>query len=158
MLLLALWSSAFEGRYEVVEHLGNRKANVNLKVGRLQMNPLHVSSGRGHFQVVKFLLACMAKMDEKTTEGETEFFISCKTGNLNIADELVKRGADLETKNNKGWNALMAAAANGHDDVVKYLMAKGLSESEKNEEGRTALDLALAGNHVRTARLMFVQR
>ena len=153
-----LWSSASNGRALVTEELAKKKADVNRKVGKLRMNPLHISTAGGHYLTVKLLLDCKAKLDEKTAEGETEFFIACKTGNLIIAEELDRRGADVRTKDGRGWNALMAAAANGHDNVVRYLMYIGLDKDEKTPKGEKASDLALAENHVRTAKIVSGQR
>ena len=88
---------------------------------RRVVTPLMWASYCGHAEIVKFLIAHGAKIDE------VGFGHGTKSGDMDITDidpcPLLASGADATIKRKGGWCALSVASSEAHVAVVKILLS-----------------------------------
>lgn len=92
---------------------------------------LHLAARQGHAQLVEFLIARGAVIDERSLDGDslTPLHLAASEGRLETAALLIDKGADIEARSKgaryNGWNALVFAGWNDHKDMVALLIEKG---------------------------------
>lgn len=57
------------------------------------------ASEKGHFEIVKWLVANGARLDGKTNLGETSLMHACMSGKMDVLLFLIAEGADVKIKN-----------------------------------------------------------
>ncbi len=81
--------------------------------------------------------------DAKDLNGRTKLMNASKTGNLELAENLIYSKADINAKDNDGWTALMFASRfSASPKMVKLLIKNGADVKQKNNYGVTSLQLA----------------
>lgn len=110
--------------------------------------PLTYAASSYGDSVVSQMLKAGAKVNARSTRGETALMASAVTG---MADEdLLDAGADVNAVNDVGMTALMLLAQRGEPDEIKALLKAGANARKKDAAGRTALDYLNAANCGRT--------
>lgn len=89
--------------------------------------------------------------DEQYLQGivDLQLYTACATGDLNEAQNAVKRGAQFDADTSVveliGHRALHIAAEAGQVELARYLLSKKAAADPTNEEGHTPLHLASYG-------------
>ena len=76
-------------------------------------------------KLVKRLIACGAKINERNENGETALIISSAKGYNFIAAFLLEKGADFTCADISGHTALYYATEKGFNDIVEKLIIAG---------------------------------
>uniref|UniRef100_A0A914HD31 B30.2/SPRY domain-containing protein n=1 Tax=Globodera rostochiensis TaxID=31243 RepID=A0A914HD31_GLORO len=83
-----------------------------------------------------------------TNNNETPWLVACATGNLDIAERLVKNGQNIEVANSDGLTGLIAASINGNSNVVHFLLSKGARVDRTTDGGLSSLFFAAWRGHL----------
>jgi ankyrin repeat protein len=118
-------------------------------------SPLVAAAGRGHLEVVRYLLDEGADINLRHFYGYTAVELACVSGRSEAADLLLARGADTSPRAD-GWIPLMWASTRGHTAVVELLLAHGCGDVDQCsvDYGHTALHLACFGGRAEILRLL----
>ncbi|KAG7402150.1 hypothetical protein PHYBOEH_005713 [Phytophthora boehmeriae] len=96
---------------------------------------MHGAAMHGHLDVVKWLVAQGARVDEKDDGNMTPLRFACCWGHLSVAQWLFDKGARLDT--------LHGAARTGCLPVAQWLLDNGASVNEKDRSAGTPLHSAV---------------
>ena len=124
-LQVACWA----GHLGVVRRLVEKGANVEEETLKGE-NLLFLASGRGHVEIVRYLLSemleCGVELDDEN--GVTPLGAACAAGHLDVVRVLVEEGrADMDVKGRKGKQSPLYLACEGWSwEVVKYLVDSGV--------------------------------
>ena len=78
-------------------------------------------------------------------DGQTPLFISCRSGNLDIAKYLKDSGSDLTRARDDGFTPIHIASYHGHIHIVRYLHVSGVNvDTFEFNKGLTPLSIACA--------------
>ena len=113
------------GFLDVVKVLLHHGAQINLG----QSSALMEASQEGHLELVQYLLAVKADVQQRTSTGDSALAFACEGGHVDIVETLVNAGAPIDQADKEGRTPLMKAARAGHIDTVRYLLSKGLFHS-----------------------------
>jgi len=123
---MPLGLAAFFGRYDVLELLVARGADVNTAARNpTQVCPLHSAVAHRNAEAA-----------------------------LAMAVHLLGHGADPNAAQQGGWTPLHQAAAHGHTDMVRLLLDHGADPKALSDDGRTPRDMAVGNNHFEAADLL----
>jgi ankyrin repeat protein len=136
----------------VISKLVLKAPHLIIAKNRNGYTPLLLAAFNGQLELVQFLLANGASLEEKINRGDTALLLAAVSGQLDTVKWLLANGASLQEKNNRGDTALLFAAASGKLDTVKWLVANGANLQEKNNNGTTALLVAAANGHLDTVK------
>jgi ankyrin repeat protein len=125
---------------EMAKFLLENKADVNFK-GTDGATAVHKAFQAGDFEMVKFLMANGATLDQNTKDNQLQ--LASGNSNLKIVNLLLENGANLESKTDEGDTPLIKAVSNNDKAMVELLLAKGASLETKNAKGNKPLDLAI---------------
>jgi len=78
-------------------------------------------------------------IDYRDANGETALMLAAKSGRIELAGRLLKKGADVNAVSASGDTALHLAAGSGHADVSALLLDNGAKVNAVNTAGSTAL-------------------
>ncbi|CAJ1370176.1 unnamed protein product [Effrenium voratum] len=107
---------AVQGCLENVQLLMNAGADINARVlldGKEHFCPLHDAVFFRDMEVVRYLLDCMASVDETNLDGMTALHVAAKMGASDLAELLARYGADMELRDNSRRTALEVAVESG---------------------------------------------
>ncbi len=113
-----------------------------------------MTSEKGHFEIVKYLVEKGADKESKNWDNETPLHLASEKGHLEIVKYLVENGACKES--NKILTPLHLASKKGHLEIVQYLVENGADKEAKVKWNPTTRDLVLdcckvsIGNHSQT--------
>jgi ankyrin repeat protein len=122
----------------LLEHMGSQDIDTRDDEGE---TALFHAAGKGHEDMVAFLLSKGANATIKSDEGVTPLMQASIEGRVGVARLLFEHmgGQGLTTQDNEGMTALHHAVSQGHDDMVSFLLAKGADPNITALDGRTAL-------------------
>jgi len=110
------------------------------------MQALHCAIAyTGHLEMVKFLIAAGAQIDDATQEnGWQAVHYAAWNGHLAVVKYLIgEKGAKMEAADSEGRQVLHVAAYGGQLGVVEYLVReRGADVFAKTRDGSTPIDLA----------------
>ena len=89
---------------------------------------LHRAAGLGRLDMVKFLLAGGADVNDTGSFGDVkavQWMFQCKEPRLDVLVLLLEKGADPNTADDFGSTVLMSAARLGRKDLVELFVSKG---------------------------------
>jgi ankyrin repeat protein/L-ascorbate metabolism protein UlaG (beta-lactamase superfamily) len=136
-----LHAAAFEGHLECV-----RLLTTPALIERPSKNgdrPLHWAIGRGHGEVVAFLLDKGADSKAAGARGLTSLPLGVELGQAGVVELLLDRGEDvLITDPEHGRTLLHRAVIRNKTDVVSKLLGTKIDPGDVDKHGRTALDWA----------------
>ncbi|ORY85384.1 hypothetical protein BCR35DRAFT_313422 [Leucosporidium creatinivorum] len=104
------------------------------------LTPLHLAAGRGHLEVVEWLVKEAGAMTElEDGEGETSLHKASHRGHLNVCRFLVEAGVAVDVADGDGWTPLHNAASRGWLDIARLLVGAGAQIDTRSKHGYTAL-------------------
>lgn len=98
--------------------------------------PLTAAAKFGRTEVVKYLLANGAKINQPDGFGDTAIIRACFSGDLSLVELLVKEGGDPAMTGNNG-TAMHMAAALGNVPIMEFLLKSGLAVDIPDKNGRS---------------------
>uniref|UniRef100_A0A4W6FGS4 Kinase D interacting substrate 220 n=1 Tax=Lates calcarifer TaxID=8187 RepID=A0A4W6FGS4_LATCA len=78
-------------------------------------------------------------VDSRSDNGQTPLMVAAEQGNLEIVQELIRRGANVNLDDVDCWTALISAAKEGHIEVVRELLENNANLEHRDMGGWTAL-------------------
>ena len=144
-----------EGSLEMVEHLINNGARVNV-ANRYGYTPLDEATTFGNTDIVALLEEAGATQGEgfsimtaPTADAkgfapparnlDAGLHVAAGSGETKKVVQLLERGADIEAKDNGGKTALMHAVLEDRTETVVLLLERGANIEAKSDYGWTAL-------------------
>ena len=123
--VIKLFQSAWKGDTEAVKLQVEQGQNVNIYQNTYSL--LMAASSSNNTELIKYLIAKGAKVNDKNNSGETALHFVAWKGNLEAVKELVEHGADVNAyyRANGGLTPLLCAAESGSLETVKYLEEHG---------------------------------
>jgi ankyrin repeat protein len=92
-----------------------------------------LASVTGHLDVIRLLLEAGAPADATNAEGQTPLMVVARTGNVEAAKLLLKKGAKVGAHETwGGQTALMWAAAQGQPEMIRFLVSRGALVNERS--------------------------
>ncbi|KAL3091970.1 hypothetical protein niasHS_005920 [Heterodera schachtii] len=139
-----LMEAAAGGHLNIVEFCVEIcKANVNFADSN-GTTALIRASVKGKTDVVCYLIAMGARLDQVDNKGYTAFLFTAQKGLLIVCEMLAENGANANLKTASGTTPLMAASEGGHSAIVKFLVDKCQVKVEMADaNGNSALLCAL---------------
>ncbi|MDP2902298.1 MAG: ankyrin repeat domain-containing protein [Methylovulum sp.] len=105
--------------------------------------PMILACQQGRSDVVNFLIAQGAPLDDLDEYGNNALWAACYAQNSDCIAALIDAAIDIDYQNPaSGATALIFAASSGREKVVGQLLAAGADPSLKTHDDFTALDLA----------------
>ena len=116
----------------------NNLVNAQTKEG---LTPLLLAIGFNNPQIVKFLIAKGASVNEKYMEEWTPLHLAVLSENFYIVQILIDKGAEINAKSSKGITPLHLACENGDIETAFFLISKGADYTICDNEGKTPVDI-----------------
>ncbi|KAF0044328.1 hypothetical protein F2P81_003486 [Scophthalmus maximus] len=107
---------------------------------------------------VKAHLDMFRDVDSRSDNGQTPLMVAAEQGNLEIAQELIRRGANVNLDDVDCWTALISAAKEGHIEVVRELLENNANLEHRDMGGWTALMWAAYKGCTDVAQLLLEKR
>ena len=135
---------------------GELKGEVGVDLeGHWGRSALMVASGRGHCDLVRFLLEKGAQVDFQDCYGKSALMLASECGQCEVVRLLLDRGAEVGLRDCvNGKCALMIASECGQCEVVKLLLNAGAEVDLQDKVGRTAIVLASKHEHWKVGMLL----
>lgn len=134
-----LINGAEDGNHKLVQEALKNGANVNAR-GEYGTAALHYACMFNHFEIVKTLIACNAKIDIQACEGYAPLHVS--KDHSEIIKALIDAKADINVRDWGHNTPILLASFKGEVLKVKQLLEYGADYSLTNKEGEGILDLA----------------
>ena len=156
-----LLTAAYSNHLPVVKYLNSQNCNISVLDGR-GFNVLHISSEKGYFDIVKYLIDG-EYVDPNITDfhKRTSLHIAVLNAQLAIVEYLMdspnyqQPHVRLEVQDEDGNASLHIACETGQLNIVSILSAAYLSHDisilQTNNKGWTPLHCVAANGHVNTA-------
>ena len=131
----------------------NQGAKVNAGTGPYHFTPLMDAASGGHVDVLHYLLAHGAAIDQGDSQGSTALLHACNENETEAALALLQAGANPNVGSHFKRFPLMFAAQKGNDTIVSALLAAKANVNANCNNG-TAAYWAVLGNHPSTLKLL----
>ncbi|KAL3866109.1 hypothetical protein ACJMK2_043442 [Sinanodonta woodiana] len=141
---------------EAAKRLLENGCNINLKSGRLDKTPLHISSETGLKTITQILLEKGADPMAKDKKGHSPMHYASMYGHKDIVGMLIEANADSTESRSlnhrhkmdtKGLAPIHYAARRGRVDVVRSLIESDVDTDLPDRYGRSPLYLAARFGH-----------
>jgi ankyrin repeat protein len=127
-----LQSAAFHGRFNIVQYLISKGANLNTenKAGKTALN---YAVEKAYLEIVKYFIEVQdLDVNTKNSLAWTPLHQAAFNGRLNISRYLVRQGADLESQSNLVDSPLHLAIWNHYSEIIEYLESKAAIHTQRN--------------------------
>ena len=147
-------------RLEIINHLIEKDADVNLLTAVHEWAPIHYAASVGSRQILMLLIEKRADVNVKTKETQTALMLAFsslpqRAPPVNsVVEDLVNHGADINAKNSEGQTCLIIATINGQKNRVEYLLRHGSDLTLGDNYQMTALLNAIAHRKIEIARIL----
>ncbi|QTN30978.1 ankyrin repeat domain-containing protein [Akkermansiaceae bacterium] len=131
----------------------NEPSRWGWTLGNTGETPLTAAAKHGRVDVVRYLLAHGARINQPDGFGDTAIIKACFSGDLSLVALLVKEGGDPAFKG-ESHTAMHLAAALGHVDIVEFLLKAGLPVDIPDKNGRPPLYAASRSGNLEGARFL----
>jgi ankyrin repeat protein len=150
--------AAYNGDLEKVKEIIEMDPNeINVK-DRLDFTPLHLASGKGHSEIVEFLLNHGADIESEMFDRETPLLVAARfaghDGKYETIKTLLEHGAKVNHKDKHGRTALHYAAMYSGKEVMNLLISYGADVNAKEEYQITPLHQAAMLNNIEAAKAL----
>ncbi|XP_076605011.1 kinase D-interacting substrate of 220 kDa B isoform X4 [Chaetodon auriga] len=112
---------------------------TSLKMTSLAVQSLFSYVEEENLAAIKAHLDKFKDVDSRSDNGQTPLMVAAEQGNLEIAQELIRRGANVNLDDVDCWTALISAAKEGHIEVVRELLENNANLEHRDMGGWTAL-------------------
>jgi uncharacterized protein len=117
--------------------------------------PLMLAAGKGHTQIVQWLLDNGARIDERPQEWSTSALLVAADGDkLETVRLLLERGASLKVRDAFLRTPVIMAAGHGNAEMVRMLIKQGADVNARDVHKKTALTYALKAGHAEVAEML----
>lgn len=119
---------------------------------KLRQTPLHLAVLMKQLEIVRLLLDNGANPEMFDHKGDTALHIACRSGNVTMVNEILKRRQsrpmqNLDFRNYDGQTCLHLAVVGGYKKIVDILLQSGADVNVGDgKSGATALHLAARAN------------
>ena len=156
-----LYSAAFCGFHEMVEHLALKYPQYANAIGGDAGTALHSASDAGHVEVVRSLLKCGVDVDARGRWGQSPLQFASVKGHFNVVQCLVHHGANPNARDSGRRTPLhlvvlsqWLVSSSSRLEIARVLLAHGADVDAKDEEGRTPTQIALANGQSELVQLL----
>jgi len=143
----ALHYAALNGHLEIVKHLIEHNAKVNIKTqeGR---TPLHCATFGSHVNIVTYLLNRQADIKETDSRGRTAMHIAAEKGLLGVVQALAHCNENVCSMVDEFLHTpLHLSVQENRLEVSRYLIDLGCDVNAKNSDGHSPLHIAVFSGH-----------
>ncbi|XP_039992525.1 kinase D-interacting substrate of 220 kDa B isoform X3 [Xiphias gladius] len=112
---------------------------TSLKMTSLAVQSLFSYVEEENLAAIKAHLDKFKDVDSRSDNGQTPLMVAAEQGNLEIVQELIRRGANINLDDVDCWTALISAAKEGHIEVVRELLENNANLEHRDMGGWTAL-------------------
>ncbi|CAH8634846.1 unnamed protein product [Schistosoma intercalatum] len=151
----ALTLACFQGRYEVVQLLVERKANIEHRA-KTGLTPLMEAASGDYVEVGRILLDHGADVNASPVPSsrDTALTIAADKGNAKFVNLLLEKGGVVEARNKKGATPLWLASNGGHLEVVQSLIQYNADVNSQDNRKVSCLMAAFRKGHINVVRLL----
>ncbi|XP_031703647.1 kinase D-interacting substrate of 220 kDa B isoform X1 [Anarrhichthys ocellatus] len=111
----------------------------SLKMTSLAIQSLFSYVEEENLAAIKAHLDKFRDVDSRSDNGQTPLMVVAEQGNLEIVQELIRRGANVNLDDVDCWTSLISAAKEGHIEVVRELLENNANLEHRDMGGWTAL-------------------
>ncbi|XP_046340859.2 putative ankyrin repeat protein RF_0381 [Haliotis rufescens] len=138
-----------EGNVEIVKYIHSQKIIDIESRGAFEETPLMFAAEFGKGEVFSYLMEVGANIYKVDRDSENILHLSCKGGNVEIVDYVLKQNViDLNSREKKGMTPLLLSAYFGERDVFDLLIGRGADTSSVNDFGENILHFSCRGGNV----------
>jgi ankyrin repeat protein len=154
---LPIHRAAYDGDFDKVKEIiegDPSQINVQDEQG---FTPLHLASGKGHTEIVEFLLNHGADIELETCTGHTPMMLAAwyaGDGKYETIKVLLEHGAKANRKNKDGGTALHRAAMYSGKEVINLLISYGADVNAREEYQITPLHQAAMLKNIDAAKAL----
>ncbi|XP_049597225.1 kinase D-interacting substrate of 220 kDa B isoform X2 [Syngnathus scovelli] len=112
---------------------------TSLKMTSVAVQSLFNYVEEENLAAIKAHLDKFRDVDSRSDNGQTPLMVAAEQGNLEIVQELIRRGANINFDDVDCWTALMSASKEGHIQVVGELLDNDANMEHRDMGGWTAL-------------------
>uniref|UniRef100_UPI003AAFE9B9 kinase D-interacting substrate of 220 kDa B isoform X2 n=1 Tax=Centroberyx gerrardi TaxID=166262 RepID=UPI003AAFE9B9 len=112
---------------------------TSLKLTTLAIQSLFSYVEEENLAAIKAHLDKFREVDSRSDNGQTPLMVAAEQGNLEIVQELIRRGANVNLDDVDCWTALISAAKEGHIEVVRELLENNANLEHRDMGGWSAL-------------------
>ena len=149
--------AAYKGDLKKVKEIIDRDPNqINVQQAR-GFTPLHLASGKGHIEIVEFLLNHGADIELEIFNGETPLMLAAQHARhrrYETIKTLLEHGAKVNHKDEDGRTALHYAAMYSGKEVMNLLISYGADVNAKEEYQITPLHRAAMLNNIEAVKAL----
>uniref|UniRef100_UPI0037E7D658 kinase D-interacting substrate of 220 kDa B isoform X1 n=1 Tax=Semicossyphus pulcher TaxID=241346 RepID=UPI0037E7D658 len=127
---------------------------TSLKMTSLAVQSLFSFVEEENLAAIKAHLDKFRDVDSRSDNGQTPLMVASEQGNLEIVQELIRRGANVNLDDVDCWTALISAAKEGHIEVVRELLENNANLEHRDMGGWTALMWAAYKGRTDVAQLL----
>jgi len=149
--------AAYKGDLKKVKEIIDRDPNqINVQDAQ-GFTPLHLASGKGHIEIVEFLLNHGADIELEIFNGETPLMLAAqyaRYGQYETIKTLLEHGAKVNHKDQHGRTALHDAAMYSGKEIMNLLISYGADVNARDEHQSTPLHQAAMLNNIEAAKAL----
>nr|XP_057946373.1 kinase D-interacting substrate of 220 kDa B isoform X1 [Doryrhamphus excisus]XP_057946374.1 kinase D-interacting substrate of 220 kDa B isoform X1 [Doryrhamphus excisus] len=127
---------------------------TSLKMTSMAVQSLFSYVEEENLAAIKAHLDKFRDVDSRSDNGQTPLMVAAEQGNLEIVQELIKRGANVNYDDVDCWTALISASKEGHIQVVRELLDNDANKEHRDMGGWTALMWAAYKGRTDVAQLL----
>ncbi|XP_033967148.1 kinase D-interacting substrate of 220 kDa B-like isoform X2 [Pseudochaenichthys georgianus] len=128
--------------------------STSLKMTSLAVQSLFSYVEEENLTAIKAHLDKFKDVDSRSDNGQTPLMVASEQGNVEIVQELLRRGANVNLDDVDCWTALISAAKEGHFEVVRELLENNANLEHRDMGGWTALMWGAYKGHTDVARML----
>ncbi|KAL3450534.1 ankyrin repeat-containing domain protein [Aspergillus insuetus] len=117
-----LWRAAHNGDEKLVDFLLDHQPSTASAASHYNRSPLSISAVKGHYTIIKKLLAYGLDPDEKDTLGRSPLSLAAAAGHSGVVRELLTKGVDITSTDECGRGPLLWAAHSGQAATLGILL------------------------------------
>ena len=149
--------AAYKGDLKKVKEIIDRDPN-EINVQDVQgFTPLHFASGKGHIEIVEFLLNHGADIELEILNGETPLMLAARYaryGQYETIKTLLEHGAMVNHKDENSRTALHNAAMYRGKEIMNLLISYGADVNARDKHQSTPLHQAAMLNNIEAAKAL----
>lgn len=121
----ALQWAANNNHKDIVAHLIEKGATIDITMDDNGDTPLRLASQNGHKEIVELLLFKGADPKVESKKGWTALHFAARLGQTAVIPSLLKSGLAVDRQTSEGWTPLMLAAQNRYFEICRQLLEAG---------------------------------